>query len=113
MGSVAGIWTFSHLGPSPISEGAEELQKIGTENMKGAKISIGRDGNASMLVAGNAGAIRLEILEETPIYIKLGAVEIENQAPLSYDKSSRLLALPINVDTGGSTKLIPAYFKRR
>jgi hypothetical protein len=113
METVAGNWTFSHLGPSPVSEGAEEILRVGNENMAGARISIEDDGNAAMLVAGHSGSIMLEVLEETPIYIQLGAVEVEAQAPLTYDRSTRLLTLPINLDTGGESKTLPAYFKRK
>ena len=113
METVAGNWTFSHLGPSPVSEGAEEMLRVGKENMTGARILIEDDGNTAILVAGQSGSVMLEVLEETPIYIKLGAVEVEGQAPLTYDRSTRLLALPINVDAGGEKKILPAYYKRK
>jgi hypothetical protein len=110
--AVAGTWSFSHAGPSPVASGGIDLVAEANEKMKSTRILINPDGNASMVALGQSGSFKLEVLEETPLYLRLGSPKQAREEAWTYDKSTKLLALPIKVNDGGKAGVMPAFFKR-
>lgn len=109
---VVGLWRFSHAGPpSIITDAMPDLTAQTNKNMKGAKMSIDVDGNTSFVALGQSvSGTGLQVLEETPLYLKLGAEGYERA--YTYDKSSKVLTMPMDLDVDGSKGIMPAYFKR-
>ena len=109
---VSGVWRFSHAGVPSISNDATKGLPAKTEkNMKDAKISIQENGEAAMVALGKSMAFKIAVIEETPLYMKLGAVGNEVNA-YTYDKMSKLLMLSMDLDVDGAKGTMPAYFKR-
>lgn len=70
------------------------------------------DGNSSIVALGQSGSFKLEVLEETPLYLRLGSPKQAREEAWTYDKSTNLLAFPIKVSDGGKVGVMPAFFKR-
>ena len=110
--AVAGTWSFSHAGPSPVASGGIDLVAEANEKMKSTRILIHPDGNASMVALGQSGSFKLEVLEETPLYLRLGSPKQAREEAWTFDKSTKLLEFPIKVSDGGKAGVMPAFFKR-
>jgi hypothetical protein len=81
-------------------------------NLNGAVISIGEDGAASMIALGQSGSFKVEVLEETPIYLKIGARSQPPEKAWTYDKGSKLLVFSVEIDNSGRKGTMPAYFRK-
>ena len=112
LAEASGIWRFSHPGKPTIQSGDVDVPKIVAENMQGSKISIAPDGKASMLAVGQSKSFDIVVVEETPLFIKLGLPEDPEKA-YTYDKATRLLSLPMPLDIDGDEGTISAYYKRQ
>ena len=109
---VAGTWTYSHAGPSPISVSGTDLVAEANQNMKTTRILIHPDGNASIVALGQSGSFKIEVLEETPLYIRIGSPKQAREEAWTYDKATKLIALPMKVTNGSNSGFMPAFFKK-
>ena len=62
-----------------------------------------------MVALGQSGSFEVEVLEETPLYIKVGSPK-EPKKAWTYDKKTRLLIWPIDINDGQGT--MAGYFRR-
>ena len=112
--AVAGIWEFAHCGPPSISNSADiDPVELAEQQLRGAMLSIGADGNASFVAAGNTATFKAAVTEETDLYIKIDAAEQPSDNPYVYNKATRLLAMNMPLDVDGSKGSMPAYFRRK
>jgi hypothetical protein len=95
-----------------VASGGIDLVAEANEKMKSTRILINPDGNASMVALGQSGSFKLEVLEDTPLYLRLGSPKQAREEAWTYDKSTKLLALPIKVNDGGKVGVMPTFFKR-
>jgi hypothetical protein len=112
LNTVAGTWIYSHAGPSPVAAGGTDLVTEANEKLKATRILIQPDGTASMVALGQSGSFKVEVLEETPLYIRLGSPKQAREEAWTYDKATKLIAFPMKVTAGSTSGFMPAYFKR-
>lgn len=110
---VEGTWRFSHFGAPTVRNDRipgpeEELQK----HLTGATIAIDNTGAASSVASGHAASYQLIVIEESPLYVKLGAPGQSIDEAWVYDKTKRLLMTPSKLNIDGERGILPTYFKR-
>ncbi len=112
--AVAGTWIFQDLGPSTVEfSPIQDPARLTRRRLSAARISIGEDGNTELLLSGNTAVFKVALLEETPRRITVGVPEAPREEAWIYEKSTRLLTWPVEVNVDGEKGTMPAYFKRQ
>jgi hypothetical protein len=112
--AVAGSWIFEDLGPSTVEfSPIQDPARLTRQRLSEARISIGEDGNTELLLSGKTAAFRLALLEETSERITVGVPEAPREEAWVYEKSTRLLTWPVEVNVDGKKGTMPAYFRRQ
>ncbi len=113
LAAVAGDWVYSHAGePTVWEEGIPDPRQFADDSMRGCRISIATDGKASVLSpSGEGGSFTLRAAEESPLFIKLQDDSAPEKA-WTYDKKTRRIIMPMELELPGKKGTMPAYFKR-
>ena len=111
--SVVGTWKYSHLGkPSIANESTPDPSTFAKDHMKDMRISFDEKGQCSTIVSGQAGSFSASVIEESPLYIKIGFNDQDPEKAFVYDKTTKLLMMPTQLNIGGSEGVLPTYFKK-
>jgi len=111
--TVSGTWRFSHFGPPTVeNEDAPEPAKVAKRYLKDTIVSLQENGKGSMIASGQSMAFDCKVIEETPLYIKVGLGDYPADKAFVYNKSTRLLMMPTALNIDGSVGVLPTYLKR-
>jgi hypothetical protein len=110
---VAGTWRFSHFGaPTVRNERVPNPGKELRKHLIGTTIAIENTGAASSIAPGHAASFQFSVIEETPLYLKIGAQGLPIEEAYVYDKTKRLIMMPSKLTIEGERGVLPTYFKR-
>ena len=95
-----------------MSEDAPDPAKYLKEHVEEMRISFDENGQCSTIISGQAGSFSAAVIEESPLYIKIGFDDQEPEKAFVYDKSTKLLMMPTQLNIAGDKGVLPTYFKR-
>ena len=110
---VAGDWRLSHFGePTVRDKSVPNPAKEVKKHLSGTTIAIEQTGQLSLVAPGHAGTQQVGIIEETPLYLKIGDKERPSEEAFVYERASGLLMMPGKLLINGNSGVLPTYFKR-
>lgn len=114
LAQVEGSWTFSHLGaPTVWNSEIPDPTEFMKAQFRDARIVLDHKGAGSMLLAGQAHPIEVELVEETSAFVKLRVKGGKDEDAMIYDKAKRTLMVPTELKLPNEKGIMPTYFRRR